>query len=154
MLVYVLQGGNRRIGALASKPMILNIINKMKSALLYGKALKCYKVNNYKDSILLFKKVVEINPEVPRIELVQYYIGRSYLALGNTKDALSYFSKAYDVFIDRIRQVGDPKEIHQFKFLAANYIQSLSMIGKEDMAKKIETECEEELRKLGSNLEL
>ncbi len=122
--------------------MRLNIINKMRSAFLYGKALKCFKVNNYKASVSLFEKVVEINPEVPKIELVQYYLGRSYLALGNTKDALSNFSKAYDVFIKRVKLFGNPDDIHQFKFLAANYIQALKMRGQKDMAKKIKVECE------------
>lgn len=123
--------------------MILNIINKMRSAFLYGKALKCYKANNYKVSASLFERVVEINPEVPRIELVQYYLGRSYLALGNTKDALSNFSKAYDVFIKRVKQFGNPDDIHQFRFLVANYIQALNMRGQEDMAEKIKVECDE-----------
>lgn len=122
--------------------MKLNIINRVKSAFLYGKALKCFKENNYEVSASLFEKVVEIYPEVPRKELVQYYLGRSYLALGNTKDALSNFSKAYSVFINRVKQIGNPDDINHFKFLVANYIQVLNMSGQEDMAKRIKVECD------------
>ncbi len=115
----------------------MHILNKIKVAFLYGKALKRFNQKNYKGALSLFEKIQKMESEDNRKELTYYYLGICYLELGRNDDALKMLSSAYDIFRDLIERSKDENDIEYFITLTNEYIHLLFKVGKKNIANNV-----------------
>jgi tetratricopeptide (TPR) repeat protein len=64
-----------------------------------GLAFSKFANGKYQDAIRLFEKVIKLDPEADRIDLIYSCLGRCHLALGQLNEALETLNIAYELFL-------------------------------------------------------
>jgi len=63
-----------------------------------GIAFNKFAGKKYKDAVKLLNRIIEIDPDGDRMEIIYSCLGRSYMALGEYDKALDEMEKAYSLF--------------------------------------------------------
>lgn len=116
---------------------------RWKAAFLYGRALMRFRQKRYEDAVRLFGIVCKLEPDDERKELTYFYLGHSYLALGQHDEALRMMSRAYELFRGHYLIITDENDQREFTKFVDEYVKILNKFGQNERAKEIQREVEE-----------
>jgi tetratricopeptide (TPR) repeat protein len=96
-----------------------------------------FQQGRFEDAARLLEKSFRLDPEDDRIEFCNAYLGRSYLALGRTDDALDQMSRAYARFEKERPEIENEYAQREFQKFIRHYIKVLNKVGQTERANEV-----------------
>jgi len=112
------------------------------AAYLYGRGLARFYEKRYEDAARLLKKVCDLNPDHERKELYYSYLGRCYLALGQSNDVFDLLSRAYEPFRKRSHMLTEDSEKREYLEFLNAFRDALEKVGQVGRAHEVSQEAE------------